>query len=714
MNKVLDTGLIQISDDEISFDVTRPRDLQTVVSIALRLFASTMTWLNTSSLPVTVLSCRYVEECLNNYDGSSLESCNFGTPMPNLDSPQDSVLVHKVLLSYIRGLLIFIRNVTLLGQAGVLYEEEDLTSTSMGFNLLLEIDSTLVQEDIRNSVSWLQLNVEDGLKDDMISFLNLVHDLSQIQNLLYYQVDVYRGVTPSGLDFLHNCVTELTKIKANIPRYESLPDLPAGCLSSGIQKRRDNFLPPRDHHCDPVPQCIDAALHMCEDLVSMMGVTACRSITELNDFYDAFMNKRNPSIHVIARGLFQLFFIKDDRTVMGDQTKKFTSLLIDDMNSLTCHDSKIFQYFHKGSSPEFNQSLLSLLNNLESAYYSYVLCVSQNRCRQRQHFNKAIMVWDTLQVQTENFELEIGSKYNVTDVFTAGDSNEETPVMAISSWVYYQKLRAMLEVLLRGVELEVYRTWELFLIYWYIEYLCASIIGHFARILSTMEFRRVKITNMSKKIKKIKAGEKKQQLKELYNYKLETDIPQLDKISALLNSKEFQMIVFRDLAIQYKTLLSVIYDLKLLKLPKMNKIPERLAYELQMKPFRSVGVPEFADFDRWAQSRELFVSRVRSSARKLAVLEQVKSICNDIKSKLVSKAPTSGQSKFVSVEDEKHNLELIKSCVAMSLTAALLAKKCQETNFTTDCALERYRVEIIRDGYHRSFPMIKISSKVCE
>ncbi|KAM9915221.1 hypothetical protein OXX80_014205, partial [Metschnikowia pulcherrima] len=66
-NARLDTGLLKLTKAELSFDSSKGQPLSAVVSTMNKLFISYMSWLEGSSLSVTILSCRYVLDFLQSY-----------------------------------------------------------------------------------------------------------------------------------------------------------------------------------------------------------------------------------------------------------------------------------------------------------------------------------------------------------------------------------------------------------------------------------------------------------------------------------------------------------------------------------------------------------------------------------------------------------------------------------------------------------------------
>ena len=67
LNPRLDTGLIELTPEEITFDCSKPQEVNVIINIQTKLLSNLVNWLESNSLPVTVLSCRYVQTLLVNY-----------------------------------------------------------------------------------------------------------------------------------------------------------------------------------------------------------------------------------------------------------------------------------------------------------------------------------------------------------------------------------------------------------------------------------------------------------------------------------------------------------------------------------------------------------------------------------------------------------------------------------------------------------------------
>lgn len=128
----------------------------------------------------------------------------------------------------------------------------------------------------------------------------------------------------------------------------------------------------------------------------------------------------------------------------------------------------------------------SLVQDLDSAMYNNNCIYGANQCRVQQLISKSLVLWDTLQVEWEGFEVQMFQEFQVGDQI-----NDNEPAIAITSFIYYQKIELMIELLLGGASLELYKPFELYLIYWYGDILLENLIQHLK-----MRIRRILLGKM--------------------------------------------------------------------------------------------------------------------------------------------------------------------------------------------------------------------------
>ena len=83
-------------------------------------------------------------------------------------------------------------------------------------------------------------------------------------------------------------------------------------------------------------------------------------------------------------------------------------------------------------------------------------------------------------------------------------------LVSVSSYVYFGKMQLMLELLLNGLSLDLYKPFEMYLIYWYADYLILNIIEHLEnKSITDFIGENQSFRNQYSKNQKLKAGPKK-------------------------------------------------------------------------------------------------------------------------------------------------------------------------------------------------------------
>lgn len=608
LNSRHDTGLIELKDDEIFFDCSMPQTATSIVNIQSKLLAQLVNWLEGHSLSETVLSCRYVQTMLENYfQDPDLISHKCAFSQPKLE-PQtytkdtDYWLVHRVLKAFVKGLCKFIGFVINLAKT-FLYEEEDLITRSHDLNYFSEVAPQVIIDEINDTYEWI-LSHEIDHSDTIISHMKLVQYLNQLEVETASQKIPFMGNNvPTELlfSFCDEAINEINHIK-QFKMYES--SIPKGAFSKFIQVELGNTNV-------PVELASVSDTNYCEHLLGIFTVVkmyvnqaaTIKSMNQLNDYLQFNIKYPIGKFSVFARGLFQLFFIRDDKSIFGSSID-LPQLTIRIIENLVGPNTTLLKPLEhqlsqvKGSTTtEILTKYDSLVQDLDSAMYNNNCIYGANQCRVQQLISKSLVLWDTLQVEWEGFEVQMFQEFQVGDQI-----NDNEPAIAITSFIYYQKIELMIELLLGGASLELYKPFELYLIYWYGDILLENLIQHLK-----MRIRRILLGKMDaieeklpKKIKKLKNGPKKDSLKEQLKYGQEVIIPQ---ILSTIRHQDYLVESFENLQRLINCFKGYFGILSKLKLLDFNKGPaNRLTtmehlYYLRMKPWSSIGVPQFPTYN---------------------------------------------------------------------------------------------------------------------
>ena len=484
-----------------------------------------------------------------------------------------------------------------------LYEEEDLITRSHDLNYFSEVAPQVIIDEINDTYEWI-LSHEIDHSDTIISHMKLVQYLNQLEVETASQKIPFMGNNvPTELlfSFCDEAINEINHIK-QFKMYES--SIPKGAFSKFIQVELGNTNV-------PVELASVSDTNYCEHLLGIFTVVkmyvnqaaTIKSMNQLNDYLQFNIKYPIGKFSVFARGLFQLFFIRDDKSIFGSSID-LPQLTIRIIENLVGPNTTLLKPLEhqlsqvKGSTTtEILTKYDSLVQDLDSAMYNNNCIYGANQCRVQQLISKSLVLWDTLQVEWEGFEVQMFQEFQVGDQI-----NDNEPAIAITSFIYYQKIELMIELLLGGASLELYKPFELYLIYWYGDILLENLIQHLK-----MRIRRILLGKMDaieeklpKKIKKLKNGPKKDSLKEQLKYGQEVIIPQ---ILSTIRHQDYLVESFENLQRLINCFKGYFGILSKLKLLDFNKGPaNRLTtmehlYYLRMKPWSSIGVPQFPTYN---------------------------------------------------------------------------------------------------------------------
>ncbi|SCU95107.1 LADA_0G13520g1_1 [Lachancea dasiensis] len=707
-NPKLDSSLLALTEKELNFDCTKvygeatEQKVEFVTAVVDRLCRTIVLWLNDfQTLPTTVLSCRYVAHILCQFTEdpcADLSSCQLET---------GDELFDQVLASCVIAVCYFVKFVQTLFKAGVVYEEEDLNCNAMGLNVLSTVQLPTVKSHLARSQKLLEKSYPQA------------HQLQMLLMLLMHLVEVY-GLLPtyfgstSQVDHEHT-LNKLIETSRDLEQFP-LPDgtVYQGAFSAVIQKKMSNQFPPRDIIL-PTGKEYTALADMVQDLRFVLSVDQAKTVTEIAQF-SRFFNRVRP-LHVVARAFYPLNLMRDDQTVLAQYTfDEYSQLHLEEFSFCDTELYKLLK--NEPQTSGVKQKFQDFLQEISGALFEWYQTSSQNPCRSRQGFNRQLLMWDSLQAQIETYELELESQ-GIADQLEDGSS-----FMPLTTWVFYMKLRAMLDFVLKGFELDVYKPWEFFSMFWYSYYLAQHLENTLHRVLNFIEARIDSMVALNKKIKKLKAGEKKEKLREAYRAGMSSQMP------VLMKNKDFIKYSLLDCSVIKILSLAQVFQFAVLKSfglidnqhPGSGRFssPERV-HKLRFKTFASIGVPELPSYGSFQQSLQDFVITEPMFETKLA-----RSL--DFNEVELSKVKSSLQSVFQDIEADsgqtraragtqlvqKQALEyyqgLLRSTDALIINGKTLRSKLG--NRRRDDLSTAYTVGISRtQGGCSYFPLLKLDQR---
>lgn len=221
------------------------------------------------------------------------------------------------------------------------------------------------------------------------------------------------------------------------------------------------------------------------------------------------------------------------------------------------------------------------------SYLDVFRAFCQNRCRVRRTLCHAIQDWEAVQADAEEVDqlLRIAIDEQPLSYKPLGSaSSSRTYSLPLSSWAYLYKLRLMEWIVQLGFELEVYQPDELAGMYWYLSYLARIRAGHVERIKA---FAVRSLNELRAKPSAFSASQEAQVTRSL----------------SFLRATLLDAAVTWELADSLSNVYTLIYDrLGLLKPPPRPYSTDELRYEIRMRPFVSIELPELPTYSEFASS----------------------------------------------------------------------------------------------------------------
>ncbi|KAH3679527.1 hypothetical protein WICPIJ_008602 [Wickerhamomyces pijperi] len=657
-NAKLDTGSITLTGEELHFDCSQVRSLSEVLWISDSLLRSVFTWLDNASLSVTVLSNRYAEELLMNYNtgkDKNLNSCLFYTS----ESPTENALVDKVLRSVVLGTLAFCNLCAGLAHNGTVYEEEDINPTAMNLDLLSLIDGAEIAREIEWSIEYLKENYE--YHEDCDILVQILTILLNFLDLTYFfGIKVANGDKPLAFDIeiLKGLLKVCESLRGQLDYLNKLPEI-KGCYSMGIQKRLDNRAPIKAL-VSYKQEDYTSLVTFVKDMISMFEI---QHRTEPSDVINYVTNFSNYPHHVLSRAIFPIFLLRDDGSILGSENVK--EFLVSEMVGFNCYGSGAFT----SENIIIKKKMDEFINGLTMNYLEYLQSFNQNSCRQRQHLLKIVLSFDSLQVSAESLEMEMEQTFLIKD--NINQNGHTVPALPLTCWVYYKKLSIMINIIFKGFHLQLYNTWEYLSMYWTVLNLITNQLEILQRIQKHILTKLQAMKNHPQHVTKLRQSLGRV-INELAYYRMLNSLTVLQ----ILNLRQLK-------------------SMKIITVPEFPFSNEEKSFKFRQKSFKSIGVPPqptFSDFQQFQGSKEPSFEEFKSQVNELK-----KSINENITTLLSSRSCNNG------INDKQCQdwTNLFKrSMVGICLNGAKEGYNGQE-----------YKVEVMREGFHGFFPVLKCVKK---
>jgi len=368
-------------------------------------------------------------------------------------------------------------------------------------------------------------------------------------------------------------------------------------------------------------------------------------------------------------------------TVLGKMSIR--QLLDDDLSSLVLAEDPLLDPKNDDievpHDPRFNiaKRMETFRERAAHSYLDILRTLCQNRCRTRRDLTHTIIDWENLQLDAEELDQELREFTKEESVLDHAISPDPIYSFPLSSWAYFYKLRQMEWIVQIGFELEVYQVDELAGMYWYLQHLTQTRIRHTERIRG-FTMRRFTASGQARSMPSQK------------------DLG-FGRALSYINYSMLEATATQGFADALSCLYTVLKRRRLIPVPPRPYSDDALRYELRMKPFLPIGLPEFLPYDQF----QLTVSQSEESTTDLLTFaaDAVARARKDFE--LLSKLDGNTARCMGSEEAWKKNVkDCLRACISASISISMLKKALEKAGDQGEELDVRVEVPRVSEGYH--------------
>ncbi|KAJ6051764.1 hypothetical protein N7499_011143 [Penicillium canescens] len=581
MDSKMDSGYIAPGENlaqalEDNYDVRQPLTPEEIVGLMDQLLCHEVAWHKGHPLSQTLFTSIYLDRLLWPVP-RTMEDARFDRV------PSDSPLVGLVLRAYCLALVKACDLVHARVTTEYYYEEEDFVSQLYNRNLLSAFDISHFHRLLDQAVAWVgdQTDIDEKLKQAIRCRLLFRHEL-----LSALDQDLEVLETRSTENFA-SCIAQLGPLTESVSLGKPVPE----AFSLKIQRKLASTVPPR-----PMVHIShdDALAHMkrlCQDAIDMQQMLDYRGPSNFKTaVWTLLSRKPQPSIYI--RCLLQALIVSN-MTILG--TVPVKDFLFDDLAELVLPASILLEAnideVEMPSDPRFQiaQKMDGFLKRFAQPFVDTVRCACLNRCRVRRTICHTIVDWDNLQMEAEELDLELRTLSAEPPLQFQG--GEPTWSFPLSSWAYNQKLVHFRLILQMGFELSIYSPEELPGMYWYLSHVCSTHLGHIDRIRTfTVAARKRDLMSAG-----TRTGSSSQKASAFHK-----SFHALERLTT-------HIIAVDAFAIALHALYVVLARHNVLPSASSSQAysSDRLRYEIRMKPFIPITLPELVPYDEYKREAAL-------------------------------------------------------------------------------------------------------------
>ncbi|KAM3084260.1 N-alpha-acetyltransferase, non-catalitic subunit [Clarireedia jacksonii] len=563
MDPKMDSGFLAPGETmEDDYDYSHVLLPEEVIGIIDQLLCHEMAWHMGHPLSQTIFTSLHIDRILSPspmtleetiFDRS--ESCSSKEP-----------LTSQVLRAYCLGLIKTCWHVN--------NREEDFVTHTYNRSLLESINDDQILHFFE--VTKELLTQPDALPQDLKDALI---DRLDFREAFLRTVDAADARPPNSKLLWQKMHSFLPNLRLTSQLGKPTPD----AFSVKIQRKLASTVPPR-----PIVHISQDAVYshlerMCKDGETVVGVLDYSDSHSLMTFVSLFQ-ARSPQPSVYIRTLLQ-HYIFADMIILGKMSIR--EVLDGDFASLTLPADKLLDRSNDEievpHDPRHNMAKRMELfrSRAANSYLDILRTMCQNRCRIRRTLCHNIVDWDNLQLDGEEIDQELREFTGEEPITNSKISDDPIYAFPLSSWAYFYKLRQMEWIVQMGFELQIYQPDELSGMYWYLNYICKTRSRHLERIRGFV-MRSYSVSRTSSK----RSTEKQREFANSISY---------------INFAMLEVTATYGFADALSSLFEALRRLSLITTPSRPYSNAIMRYEVRMKPFATIGLPELIPYDEFTR-----------------------------------------------------------------------------------------------------------------
>ncbi|KZF20686.1 putative amino-acid N-acetyltransferase subunit Mak10 [Xylona heveae TC161] len=572
MDPKMDSGYLEPGEtlDE-EYDVLRELNPEELLGIMDQLVFHEMAWHMGYPLSQTLFTSTYIDRLLWPDPRTLNEAAFSREENDRAGGPWLNIVLRAYSLALIKTCDIVHKRI------GVehCYEEEDFVTHLYNRRLLSDIPENQMSMLLEEAISWTA-SQKGSIGDELYDAL---------QSRLKFRAHFLRAIAfdlqllkERSNPYWQQCLELLPSVQGSHGIGKPIPE----SFSIKIQRKLTSTVPPRPIVNISSDDAFPYLKRLCQDGSDITRMLDCQGANNVLTFVWVFQS-RKPQPAVYIRSLMQSLLFGGDG-ILGD--KPYEEFFLETLAEtvLPAHillDPKN-NTIEAPNHPRFQvaEKMNLLVDRAEHPYTDIFRTICQNRSRIRRMLCHSIIEFDNLQLEVEELDVEFQKLTKEEPILDRKVSSEAIYSFPLSSWVYYQKLLQMQWVVQLGFELEVYHADELAGMYWYLQSLASTRLHHLTRI-------RGFVARSMAKIQRPTSQEEEAFAKTLTFLKLSM----LEAMATLSFAEGLSSLY---------TALS-----RLSTLPGPGSRPystPALRYELRMKPFLPLSLPNVPPYEEFTES----------------------------------------------------------------------------------------------------------------